>query len=160
MLVCALQELGNLIHGLGTTATPLLQDSSTGLLDGVIAAVPHPSVSVRLAAAWCLHCIAVALPSLLTPLLDRCLERLTALKSSPEAVTGFSFAVAALLGAVKHCPLGIPHGKGKVMVSFSVTLCSVFRENMFLLFYHPLKPCRKLSSAITILLSKGRIPSV
>lgn len=40
------------------------------------------------------------------------------LKSSPEAVTGFSFAVAALLGAVKHCPLGIPHGKGKVTTSF------------------------------------------
>lgn len=47
-------------------------------------------------------------------LLDRCIERLSALKSSPEAVTGYSFAVAALLGAVKHCPLGIPHGKGKV----------------------------------------------
>lgn len=30
MLVCALQELGNLIHSLGTTAAPLLQDSSTG----------------------------------------------------------------------------------------------------------------------------------
>lgn len=29
-LVCALQELGNLIHSLGTTAAPLLQDSSTG----------------------------------------------------------------------------------------------------------------------------------
>lgn len=47
-------------------------------------------------------------------LLDRCIERLSALKSSPEGVTGYSFAVAALLGAVKHCPLGIPHGKGKV----------------------------------------------
>lgn len=47
-------------------------------------------------------------------LLDRCIERLSTLKSSPEAVTGYSFAVAALLGAVKHCPLGIPHGKGKV----------------------------------------------
>lgn len=31
MLVCALQELGNLIHNLGTTAAPLLQDSSTGI---------------------------------------------------------------------------------------------------------------------------------
>lgn len=91
-----------------------------GVLDNVISVTLHPSISVRLAAAWCLHCIAVALPSYLTPLLDRCLERLTVLKSSPEAVTGFSFAVAALLGAVKHCPLGIPHGKGKVMISFFV----------------------------------------
>ena len=47
-------------------------------------------------------------------LLDRCIERLSALKTSPEAITGYSFAVAALLGAVKYCPLGIPHGKGKV----------------------------------------------
>lgn len=30
VLVCALQELGSLIHGLGTTAAPLLQDSGTG----------------------------------------------------------------------------------------------------------------------------------
>lgn len=91
-----------------------------GLLDGVISMTLHPSISVRLAAAWCLHCIAVALPSQLTPLLDRCLDRITTLKSSPEAVTGFSFAVAALLGAVAHCPLGIPHEKGKVKISFSM----------------------------------------
>lgn len=32
ILVCALQELGNLIHSLGTTAAPLLQDSSAGIL--------------------------------------------------------------------------------------------------------------------------------
>lgn len=30
VFVCALQELGSLIHGLGTTAAPLLQDSSAG----------------------------------------------------------------------------------------------------------------------------------
>ncbi|XP_009957266.1 PREDICTED: HEAT repeat-containing protein 5A-like, partial [Leptosomus discolor] len=113
VLVCALQELGSLIHGLGTTAAPLLQDTSTGVLEAVISVILHPSISVRLTAAWCLRCIAIALPSYVSLLLDRCIERLSALKSSPEAVTGYSFAVAALLGAVKHCPLGIPHGKGK-----------------------------------------------
>uniref|UniRef100_A0A452TZH1 HEAT repeat-containing protein 5A n=1 Tax=Ursus maritimus TaxID=29073 RepID=A0A452TZH1_URSMA len=128
MLVCALQELGNLIYSLGTTAAPLLQDSS--ILDSVISVILHPSISVRLAAAWCLHCIAVALPSYLTPLLDRCLERLTVLKSSPEAVTGFSFAVAALLGAVKHCPLGIPHGKGKIIMTLAEDLlCSAVQNS-------------------------------
>ncbi|KAF6130357.1 HEAT repeat containing 5A [Phyllostomus discolor] len=129
MLVCALQELGNLIHSLGTTAAPLLQDSSTGILDSVISVILHPSISVRLAAAWCLHCIAVALPSYLTPLLDRCLEKLTVLKSSPEAVTGFSFAVAALLGAVKHCPLGIPHGKGKIIMTLAEDLLCSATQN-------------------------------
>ncbi|XP_032480273.1 HEAT repeat-containing protein 5A isoform X6 [Phocoena sinus] len=129
LLVCALQELGNLIHSLGTTAAPLLQDSSAGVLDNVISVTLHPSISVRLAAAWCLHCIAVALPSYLTPLLDRCLERLTVLKSSPEAVTGFSFAVAALLGAVKHCPLGIPHGKGKIIMTLAEDLLCSAAQN-------------------------------
>nr|XP_045010033.1 HEAT repeat-containing protein 5A isoform X2 [Jaculus jaculus] len=132
MLVCALQELGNLIYSLSTTAAPLLQDSSTGLLDGVLSALPHPSTSVQLAAAWCLHCVAVALPAYLTPLLDRCLERLSVLKSSPEAVTGFSFAVAALLGAVKHCPLGIPHGKGKIIMMLAEDLLCSAAQNSHL----------------------------
>ncbi|XP_078190855.1 HEAT repeat-containing protein 5A isoform X25 [Callithrix jacchus] len=129
MLVCALQELGNLIYSLGTTVAPLLQDSSTGLLESILSVIPHPSISVRLAAAWCLHCIAVALPSCLTPLLDRCLERLTGLKASPETVTGFSFAVAALLGAVKHCPLGIPHGKGKIIMTLAEDLLCSAAQN-------------------------------
>uniref|UniRef100_A0A8D0GB14 HEAT repeat-containing protein 5A n=1 Tax=Sphenodon punctatus TaxID=8508 RepID=A0A8D0GB14_SPHPU len=116
MLVCALEELGSLIYGLGTIASSLLQDSSTGVLDSVFSVILHPSVSVRLAAAWCLRCIAVALPCRVSPLLDRCIERLRALKSSPEAVTGYSFAIAALLGAVKQSTLGIPHGNGKIIM--------------------------------------------
>ncbi|XP_043405637.1 HEAT repeat-containing protein 5A isoform X5 [Chelonia mydas] len=129
VLVCVLHELGSLVHGLGTTAAPLLQDSSTGVLDAVISVILHPSISVRLAAAWCLRCIAVALPSYVSPLLDRCIERLSALKSSPEAVTGYSFAVAALLGAVKHCPLGIPHGKGKVIMTVAEDLLCSASQN-------------------------------
>ncbi|XP_053922751.1 HEAT repeat-containing protein 5A isoform X1 [Cuculus canorus] len=129
VLVCALQELGSLIHALGTTAAPLLQDSSTGVLEAVISVILHPSVSVRLTAAWCLRCIAVALPSYVSLLLDRCIERLNALKSSPEAVTGYSFAVAALLGAVKHSSLGIPHGKGKVIMTVAEDLLCSASQN-------------------------------
>lgn len=129
VLVCALQELGSLIHGLGTTAAPLLQDSSTGVLEAVISVILHPSISVRLTAAWCLRCIAIALPSYVSLLLDRCVERLSALKSCPEAVTGYSFAVAALLGAVKHCPLGIPHGKGKVIMTVAEDLLCCASQN-------------------------------
>ncbi|NXO82773.1 HTR5A protein, partial [Sitta europaea] len=129
VLVCALQELGSLIHGLGTTAAPLLQDSSTGVLEAVISVILHPSISVRLTAAWCLRCIALALPSYVSLLLDRCIERLSALKSCPEAVTGYSFAVAALLGAVKHCPLGIPHGKGKVIMTVAEDLLCSASQN-------------------------------
>ncbi|XP_069049146.1 HEAT repeat-containing protein 5A isoform X2 [Lepisosteus oculatus] len=122
VLVCALLELGSLVQGLASTATPLLQDASTGVLDTVVSVLLHPSASARLAAAWCLRCAAVALPSQLSPVLDRCAERLQALKSCPEAVAGYSAAIAALLGAVQHCPLGIPHGKGEVVIGLAEDL--------------------------------------
>lgn len=85
-----------------------------GLLETVTSVLLHPSMAARLAAAWCLRCVAVALPYQLTPLLERCAERINSLKTSPEAVSGYSFAMAALLGGVHQCPLGIPHAKGKV----------------------------------------------
>lgn len=86
----------------------------TGMLDTVISILLHPSASARLAAAWCLRCVAVGMPALVAVLLDRCAERLNALKSCPESVAGYSAAIAALLGAVQLCPLGISHSKGKV----------------------------------------------
>ncbi|KAM6973609.1 HEAT repeat-containing protein 5A [Aplochiton taeniatus] len=116
VLVCALLELGSLVKGLGSTAAPLIADTSTALLDTVISVLLHPSASARLAAAWCLRCVAMAMPSQGAVLLDRCAERLGALKSSPEAVAGYSGAIAALLGAVQQCPLGIPHTKGKMVL--------------------------------------------
>ncbi|KAM7376460.1 hypothetical protein PAMP_006191 [Pampus punctatissimus] len=91
-----------------------MQKRAIALLDTVISVLLHPVASARLAAAWCLRCIAMAIPSQCSPLLDRCAERLVALKSSPEAVAGYGAAVAALVAAVQHCPLGIPHTKGKV----------------------------------------------
>uniref|UniRef100_A0A665WI15 HEAT repeat-containing protein 5B n=1 Tax=Echeneis naucrates TaxID=173247 RepID=A0A665WI15_ECHNA len=115
VMVCALKELGSLVQSLSATASPLIQEPSIGLLETVTSVLLHPSMAARLAAAWCLRCVAVALPYQLTPLLDRCAERINNLKSSPEAVSGYSFAMAALLGGVHQCPLGIPHSKGKVM---------------------------------------------
>ena len=44
------------------------------------------------------------------------MHRMTSFKSSREAVSGCSFAIAALLGGVRNCPLGIPHAKGKVSI--------------------------------------------
>lgn len=85
-----------------------------GFLETVTSVLLHPSMAARLAAAWCLRCVAVALPYQLTPLLERCAECINNLKNSPEAVSGYSFAMAALLGGVYQCPLGIPHSKGKV----------------------------------------------
>ncbi|XP_060789898.1 HEAT repeat-containing protein 5A isoform X3 [Neoarius graeffei] len=129
MLVCILLELGSVLQDLGSTAAPLLHDTSTGMLDSVISVLLHPSLSARLAAAWCLRCIAVALPAQLVVLLERCSERLNALRSCPEAVAGYSAAIAALLGAVQHCPLGIPHSKGKVVMSLAEDLLRSAAQN-------------------------------
>ncbi|MCI4382874.1 hypothetical protein PGIGA_G00019750 [Pangasianodon gigas] len=129
MLVCVLLELGSVLQDLGSTAAPLLHDTSIGMLDTVISVLLHPSLSARLAAAWCLRCIAVALPAQLVVLLDRCSERLNALKSCPEAVAGYSAAIAALLGAVQHCPLGIPHSKGKVVMGLAEDLLRSAAQN-------------------------------
>uniref|UniRef100_A0AAV2JKW2 Uncharacterized protein n=1 Tax=Knipowitschia caucasica TaxID=637954 RepID=A0AAV2JKW2_KNICA len=54
-----------------STAGPLLTDQSTALVDSVVSVLVHPSPAVRLAAAWCLRCVAVAMPSQNAPLLDR-----------------------------------------------------------------------------------------
>lgn len=143
LLVCCLLELGSLVLGLGSTAAPLLADSSTGdtltlpvqvtsvqwisgliqffrcdcstgLLDSVLAALLHPRPAASLAAAWCLRCLVVALPSHCCQLMDHCTQQLLAHKSSPVAVAGYGAALAALVAAVQRCPLGVPHSKGMV----------------------------------------------
>uniref|UniRef100_A0AAR2L3B0 HEAT repeat-containing protein 5B n=1 Tax=Pygocentrus nattereri TaxID=42514 RepID=A0AAR2L3B0_PYGNA len=129
VMVCALKELGSLVQSLSATASPLIQEPSIGLLETVTSVLLHPSMAARLAAAWCLRCVAVALPYQLTPLLDRCAERINTLKSSPEAVSGYSFAMAALLGGVHQCPLGIPHSKGKMVVSIAEDLLRSAAQN-------------------------------
>ncbi|XP_054653379.1 HEAT repeat-containing protein 5A isoform X2 [Dunckerocampus dactyliophorus] len=129
VLVCCLLELGALIQGLCSTIAPLLSDSSTAFLDSVVPLLLHPISSVRLAAAWCLRCVAKAMPSQCSLLLNRCTERLAALKSSPEAVAGYGAAVAALVAAVQHCPLGIPHAKGKVVLDLAEDLLRSASQN-------------------------------
>ncbi|XP_066552575.1 HEAT repeat-containing protein 5B isoform X2 [Amia ocellicauda] len=129
VMVCALKELGSLVQSLSATASPLIQEPSIGLLETVTSVLLHPSMAARLAAAWCLRCVAVALPYQLTPMLDRCAERINNLKTSPEAVSGYSFAMAALLGGVHQCPLGLPHAKGKMVVSIAEDLLRTAAQN-------------------------------
>uniref|UniRef100_A0A8C2G6A0 HEAT repeat-containing protein 5A n=1 Tax=Cyprinus carpio TaxID=7962 RepID=A0A8C2G6A0_CYPCA len=129
VLVCALFELGSLLQDLSSTAAPLLQDTSIGMLDTVISVLLHPSASARLAAAWCLRCVAVGMPAQVAVLLDRCAERLNALKSCPEAVAGYSAAIAALLGAIQLCPLGVSHSKGKMVMTLAEDLLRSATQN-------------------------------
>lgn len=37
------------------------------------------------------------------------------MRTSPEAIAGYSGALAAVLGGVRLSPLGVPHTKGKVL---------------------------------------------
>ncbi|XP_077093699.1 HEAT repeat-containing protein 5B [Siphateles boraxobius] len=129
VMVCALKELGSLVQSLSTTASPLILEPSVGFLETVTSVLLHPSMAARLSAAWCLRCVSVALPHQLTPLLDRCAECINNLKNSPEAVSGYSFAMAALLGGVHQCPLGIPHSKGKMVVSIAEDLLRSAAQN-------------------------------
>ncbi|XP_033625996.1 HEAT repeat-containing protein 5B-like [Asterias rubens] len=129
VLICALQELGSLVKSLTTCASSLVTEPNANMCDTVASVLLHPSPAARLAAAWCLRCIAVALPSQMTPLLDRCTDRLSNLKSSPEAVSGYSFTIAALLGGVRDCPLGIPHAKGKAIFSIAEDLLRTASQN-------------------------------
>lgn len=45
----------------------------------------------------------MAVPSHLTPAIDLCLDGLENLRRSPEAIYGYSAALASLLGAVRYC---------------------------------------------------------
>lgn len=129
ILVCALQELGCLVETLGTTAVSTLSDSSIGLVETVVSVLVHTSPAARLAAAWCLRCVATAVPGQLSPLLERCLDQLESLRSSPDAIAGYSAALAALLGAARHTPLGLPHNKGKMIFNLAEDLLRSASQN-------------------------------
>ncbi|XP_078491480.1 HEAT repeat-containing protein 5B-like [Ciona intestinalis] len=115
VLVCATQEVGSLMRGLSTAALPLVVEAQNSIVDPILAVLLYPSHAARLSAAWCLRCIAVALPSQLSIMIDRCAEKIKTLKSSGEAISGYSAAIASLLGAARECPMGIPYNKGKMI---------------------------------------------
>lgn len=129
LLVCALQELGSLILSLGTTAQVLLTDQTLNLVDATCAVLVHPCSAARLAAAWCLRCVCVASPAQITPLIDRCVDAIETMRSMPEAISGYSGALAAVLGSVRLSPLGIPHTKGKVVFNTAEELLRSASQN-------------------------------
>ncbi|GMR59554.1 hypothetical protein PMAYCL1PPCAC_29749 [Pristionchus mayeri] len=111
----AVLELASLVKQIGTAVTPLLEAS--GITEPIFACLIHPVTAARVATAWCLRCCTIAVPGLLTPLIDRCITRLDHMKTSGEAISGYSLALAALIAGSKDCQLGIPHGKPKQVLS-------------------------------------------
>ena len=127
VLVCALLELGNLVSSLTSSLKSCLNDT---IIEAVFSTLIHPLPAVKLSAAWCVRYCAVALPSNITFLLDSCLKKINSLKSSAEAVTGYGYTIAAIIGGLHNCPLGIPNGKArvssKIYIYFNVaTLCQL-----------------------------------
>uniref|UniRef100_W4VS74 HEAT repeat-containing protein 5A n=1 Tax=Corethrella appendiculata TaxID=1370023 RepID=W4VS74_9DIPT len=129
LLVCALQELGSLVLVLGTTAQNLLSDQSLNFIDAICAVLIHPCLAARLAAAWSLRCVCVAVPSTITPLIDRFIDAIDKMRTSPDAISGYSGALAAVLGSVYLSPLGIPHTRGKIIFNTAEELLRTASQN-------------------------------
>ncbi|CAG9536111.1 unnamed protein product [Cercopithifilaria johnstoni] len=110
--IVILSEISCLVRQIGTAVTPLFTEAS-GIMEPVFACLLHPIQAVRIAASWCLRCVTVSVPSQLTPLIDRCINRLEHMKNSGEAISGYSFALSALLVSSMECKLGIPHAKSR-----------------------------------------------
>ncbi|CAG0883432.1 unnamed protein product [Darwinula stevensoni] len=129
VLVCAFSELGTLISTLGTCARSLLSDTSANVQDLVVSSLVGPSPAVRYAGAWCLRCIGTAVPSLLTPLIDKCSLELDNMKNSGDAIRGLSAGIAALLGSAPSTPLGIPQTRGKYLFNVAEDLLRSANQN-------------------------------
>lgn len=94
LAVVALVELAHLVKVVGSAVASLFVEASgihsyttssycryfinhnvIGIMEPVFAVLLHPCLPCRMASAWCLRCVAASVPSLLTPLVDRCLNR-------------------------------------------------------------------------------------
>lgn len=71
----------------------------------------------------------MAVPSQITPLIDRFVDAIEKMRSSPDAISGYSAALAAVLGSVRLSPLGIPHTKGKVVFNTAEELLRSASQN-------------------------------
>lgn len=129
LLVCALQELGCLAMVLGTTMQNLINDSTLNFIDTIYSVLIHPSSAARLATAWCLRSICVACPNQITPLIEKLVDSIENKKTSTEAISGYSSALAAVLASVKYSPLGIPHTKGKIVFNTAEELLRSASQN-------------------------------
>lgn len=99
------------------------------MINAAVSVLIHPCHAARLAAAWCLRCICVAIPNQTTPLIDRCVTGIEDLRTSPEAISGYSCALAAVLGGVHLSPLGVPHTKGKIVFNTAEELLRSASQN-------------------------------
>ena len=147
VVICAILEVGALVFNLNTAALPLMVSDTPTKVGGVDDDPSNPSSSssakqqqpplftalnnilqmpqpaARLAGAWCLHCVSLALPSHLSHLVTHCLTQLRNPRMQTQVgVAGYCYAVAALLGTVRCSELGLPSAKAKEVLSLGQEL--------------------------------------
>lgn len=124
ILICVLEELSLLIQRLETSTLILLQEICCDLIDILLTILRNSSQSVRLSAAWCFRSIVMAVPSLLTQLIDQFWEKIQELTkevtcSNTDAMSGYALALQALLGSIHQCSLGISSERVKMIFDFA-----------------------------------------
>lgn len=128
VLICALFELSCILKCLNTSASILVNDDIK-MVERILATLMHPNVAVKCVSAWCLRTLAYSLPAMMTPLLDNCMDRLSMVRNSSDALVGYGYACAALLGAIQACPLGVPHLKPKVAFNIGEELLRIASQS-------------------------------
>ena len=132
VLICAIYELSCILKCLNTSASILITDdrdsASLRMVDKLLAALLYPNNGVKCVSAWCLRTLACSLPALMSPLLDTCMDRLHD-RNPSDALVGYGYACAALLGSVNACPLGIPHLKPKIAFNLGEELLRTAKQS-------------------------------
>ena len=130
LLICILLVIGCIFEDLSTCSTSFLNENNSKVVEIISSLLVYPVPSVRITASWCLRCIAIASPSQLTLLIDRCLEQLEKqTETSPEIIHGYSFALSSLIGVACQTPLGMPHSKGKLIFCVAEDLLRSASQN-------------------------------
>jgi len=130
LLVCILIVIGCIFEDLSTCSTSFLNENNCKVIEIISSLLVYPAPSVRIAASWCLRCIAIASPSHLTSFIDKCLEQLEKqTETSPEIIHGYSSALSSLIGAANQTPLGMPYSKGKLIFCVAEDLLRSASQN-------------------------------
>lgn len=113
VLICSLHELSCIIKTLNTSCSILLSEDNK-LVAKLFNTLCYSHTGVKCMTAWCLRSLTNSLPSLMSSLLDQCMDKLSLIRNASEALTGYGYACAALMGAIGECPLGVPSLKPKL----------------------------------------------
>eukprot|EP00124_Ichthyophonus_hoferi_P001731 Ihof_evm3s99 gene=Ihof_evmTU3s99 len=117
-MVVALQLIGELLVRLKSLSKPLYEV----VKNHVMVTLTYPMLPVRLAAAWCLRCLISAIPRRQASCILECIDKLYSKKTVPDALHGYSMALAALAAIIPASSLGVPRGLSVSMLTMAEEL--------------------------------------